>query len=149
MQNIGLAIYNWRTKNGMSQQQAASWLGVSYQTVANIETGRTNPSKKTLRKLCNVVGDLGEQAVEEAPETPENGSYVPFTERLAAMYPEKQQQFDEEAKAKAAANAPSDADRSDIARIIGYFEGVAAATDVKMCDNINHLEQILTKYALL
>lgn len=135
----GLALYNWRTKNSMSQQQAASWLGVSYQTVANIETGRTNPSKKTLRKLCNVVGDLGEQAVEEAPETPENGSYVPFTERLAKVYPELQKKFDNEAKAEETVTTKEPA-KTDLQRLIGFFEGVAAATGIDMSKQIAQLE---------
>lgn len=135
----GLALYNWRTKNSMSQQQAASWLGVSYQTVANIETGRTNPSKKTLRKLCNVVGNLGEQAVEEAPETPENGSYVPFTDRLANAYPELQKKFDNEAKAEETVTA-KETGKPDLQRIIGFFEGVAAATGIDMSKQIAQLE---------
>lgn len=135
----GLALYNWRTKNSMSQQQAASWLGVSYQTVANIETGRTNPSKKTLRKLCNVVGDLGEQVVEEAPETPENGSYVPFTDRLANAYPELRKKFDNEAKAEETVTA-KETGKPDLQRIIGFFEGVAAATGIDMSKQIAQLE---------
>lgn len=144
-QNIGLAIYNWRMKEGLTARDAGNWIGISDQTIKNLEHGRVQPSPKTLKKIQKCLGDLGE--LDDSPS--EETTYVPFTERLAAMYPEKQQQFDEEAKVQAAANAPSDADRSDIARIIGYFEGVAAATGVKMCDNINHLEQILTKYALL
>lgn len=142
MQNIGLAIYNWRMKEGLTARDAGNWIGISDQTIKNLERGRVQPSQKTLRKIQKCLGDLGELDTKPTEEA----TYVPFTERLAAMYPEKQKQFDEEAKAQA---APNDADRSDIARIIGYFEGVAAATGVKMCDNIGKLEHILTKYDLL
>lgn len=135
----GLALYNWRTKNSMSQQQAASWLGVSYQTVYNIERGRTKPSKKTLRKLCNVVGDLDEQAAEEVSETSENGSYVPFTECLAKAYPELQKKFDNEAKAEETVT-PKETKKPDLQRLIGFFEGVAAATGIDMSKQVAQLE---------
>lgn len=142
IQNIGLAIYNWRMKEGLTARDAGNWIGISDQTIKNLERGSVQPSPKTLRKIRKVLGELDDIPAEEPV-------CVPFTERLAAMYPEKQKQFDEEAAKAAKDTAPNDADRSDIARIIGYFEGVAAATGVKMCDQISSLEQIVSKIGLI
>lgn len=142
MTQEGLALYNWRMKNSLSQQQAAHWLGISCQTVANIEAGRTNPSKKTSGRIRKVIGNLNERAVEEVSETPENANYVPFTERLANAYPELQKKFDnevaiDEAKAKETSENPN------AQRLLGFLEGVAMATGVDMSKQIAQFESLL------
>lgn len=137
-----LALYNWRKQNDMTQQQAASWLGVSFQTIANIERGRTNPSKKTLARMRKVIGEPPEQVAEENAEPHEKSSYVPFTERLAAAYPDLQKKFDEETKNEQVQTDEIHA-RPEILRLIGFFEGIAAATKVDMSKQIAQLESLL------
>ena len=45
-----------RQIKSLSQQEMASVIGVSPQTISNIETGKTIPNIETLLKICNEYG---------------------------------------------------------------------------------------------
>ena len=51
--NIGEKIYNLRKKKNMSQEDLASVLNVSRQTISKWETGESNPDIDKIVPLCN------------------------------------------------------------------------------------------------
>ncbi len=51
--NIGEKIYNLRKKKNLSQEQLASELNVSRQTISKWETGESNPDIDKIVPLCN------------------------------------------------------------------------------------------------
>lgn len=51
--NIGEKIYNLRKKKNMSQEELASVLNVSRQTISKWETGESNPDIDKIVPLCN------------------------------------------------------------------------------------------------
>lgn len=138
--NIGLAMYNWRMKERLSLKEAANWLGLNPVTVQRLEQGTGNPSAKTLKKVQKVLSNLGENVPEEdngEGQTQVASAYKPFTQRLAETYPDLQKRFDaeqENSKKHDQASAP------DLLYLIGYFEGVAAASGIDMTKQIEQLK---------
>ena len=59
--NIGEKIYNLRKKKNMSQEDLASVLNVSRQTISSIETGKYNPSLE----LAFAISDFFGKRIEE------------------------------------------------------------------------------------
>jgi transcriptional regulator with XRE-family HTH domain len=54
--NIGLAIKLVRKKFSISQLDLAKQCGIGQSALSMIELGKTQPSKKTLSKICEVLG---------------------------------------------------------------------------------------------
>lgn len=52
MERLGKRIAELRQKRNLSQTELASKIGVSQSTIAQIETGRNDPSVTTLRKIA-------------------------------------------------------------------------------------------------
>jgi transcriptional regulator with XRE-family HTH domain len=53
---IGQRIKEARKKAGLIQKQLGEKMGVSYQTIAQWETGRRNPKGSTLAKIAAAIG---------------------------------------------------------------------------------------------
>ena len=51
---LGTKIYEFRRKNGMSQEMLAEKLTVARQTISNWETGETSPNPEQLKMLSNI-----------------------------------------------------------------------------------------------
>jgi transcriptional regulator with XRE-family HTH domain len=56
MERLGKRIAELRQKRNLSQTELASKIGVSQSTIAQIETGRNDPSVTTLRKIAAGLG---------------------------------------------------------------------------------------------
>ena len=56
MNKIGLYIKKLRKEKGITQQQLADKLSVSFQAVSKWETGETLPDTGLLLDLCNELG---------------------------------------------------------------------------------------------
>ncbi len=54
MSEFKISLKAARVNAGLSQEEAASQIGVSRQTITNYETGKTAPDIKTLRKLADL-----------------------------------------------------------------------------------------------
>ena len=54
MSEFKISLKAARVNAGLSQEEAASQVGVSRQTITNYETGKTAPDIKTLRKLADL-----------------------------------------------------------------------------------------------
>lgn len=54
--NIGQAIRNLRSKQGMTQTELARRVGVSVNAVSAWETGKTFPPKDTIKRICEALG---------------------------------------------------------------------------------------------
>lgn len=50
--NVGERIKELRIKHGLTQKQLAEKAKISNSYLCDIEVGRTNPSLKTLEKIC-------------------------------------------------------------------------------------------------
>lgn len=50
--NVGERIKELRIKHGLTQKQLAEIAKISNSYLCDIEVGRTNPSLKTLEKIC-------------------------------------------------------------------------------------------------
>lgn len=56
----------YRARERISQTELARRCGVTLQTINSIENGKQNPSKTTLIRIMDVVGQQKEQEVENA-----------------------------------------------------------------------------------
>lgn len=56
-----------RTALNWTQQDLASWSGVSLVTIARMETGMMSPRLSTLSKLKTALSDAGVRIVDESP----------------------------------------------------------------------------------
>ena len=90
--NIGEFLAILRKSKGMTQQEAANWLGVSNKTVSSWETGASCPDISMLPALAELYGVTcdellrGEQiSAEESPEKREEKREKSLA-RLLAMY---------------------------------------------------------------
>lgn len=54
--NIGFSIKELRKRHSLSQGDLALKLSISQTALSQIETGASNPSKKTIEKLCSEFG---------------------------------------------------------------------------------------------
>lgn len=55
-QKIGLRVKAARTQKGLTQAQLAEAIDKAFETVSNIERGKTAPSFATLADIANVLG---------------------------------------------------------------------------------------------
>ena len=55
-QSVGARIRAEREASGLSQSDLAARVGVTRQTLASYEQGRTVPGLGTLRRLCDALG---------------------------------------------------------------------------------------------
>lgn len=54
--DYGSRIRDYRILKNLEQEQLASELGVTQQTVSNYEKGKTDPGIDTLEKICSILG---------------------------------------------------------------------------------------------
>ena len=54
--NIGLRVKAARTQKGMTQAQLAEAIDKAFETISNIERGKTAPNFSTLNDIANVLG---------------------------------------------------------------------------------------------
>lgn len=54
--DYGSRIRDYRILKNLEQEQLASELGVTQQTVSNYEKGKTDPGIATLEKMCSILG---------------------------------------------------------------------------------------------
>ncbi|WP_159453126.1 helix-turn-helix transcriptional regulator [Pseudooctadecabacter jejudonensis] len=55
-QNIGLRVKAARTQKGLTQPQLAEAIDKAFETISNIERGKTAPNFSTLYDIANVLG---------------------------------------------------------------------------------------------
>lgn len=55
MTKLAEAIVNYRARERLSQKEFAARVGVSAQTIWNIETGQQSPSRCTVAKIMLVI----------------------------------------------------------------------------------------------
>ncbi len=55
-QNIGLRVKAARTQQGLTQAQLAEAIDKAFETISNIERGKTAPNFSTLYDIANVLG---------------------------------------------------------------------------------------------
>ncbi len=55
-QNIGLRVKAARTQKGLTQAQLAEAIDKAFETISNIERGKTAPNFSTLNDIANVLG---------------------------------------------------------------------------------------------
>ena len=55
-QNIGLRVKTARQQQGMTQAQLAEAIDKAFETISNIERGKTAPNFSTLADIANVLG---------------------------------------------------------------------------------------------
>ncbi|MBM1322603.1 helix-turn-helix transcriptional regulator [Sulfitobacter mediterraneus] len=55
-QNIGLRVKTARTQKGLTQAQLAEAIDKAFETISNIERGKTAPNFSTLADIANVLG---------------------------------------------------------------------------------------------
>ncbi len=53
---IGKRLHELRKKNGLSQQELSYRTGIEKPSIRRLEKGRTNPTLKTLLKICTGLG---------------------------------------------------------------------------------------------
>lgn len=53
---MGLLLRSWRDRRGLSLHELADKAGVSYVTIARIESERMSPTVSTLEKLAQALG---------------------------------------------------------------------------------------------
>jgi putative transcriptional regulator len=59
--SIAYTIRQLRERTGLTQEQFAAKLGVTFPTINRWENGHTNPSPLALRQIENLARGLGEQ----------------------------------------------------------------------------------------
>ena len=69
-QNIGLRVKAARTQKGLTQAQLAEAIDKAFETISNIERGKTAPNFSTLADIADVLGlpmreffDVGESEI--------------------------------------------------------------------------------------
>ncbi len=68
---MGVLLQTWRTTRGLSLRQLGERSGVSYVTIAKIESGRMSPTVVTLEKLATALGvSVRDLFPVERPRTP-------------------------------------------------------------------------------
>ncbi len=60
MTKLAEEIVNYRARERISQKEFAARVGVSLQTICNIETGQQEPSRVTVAKIMLVINDKEE-----------------------------------------------------------------------------------------
>lgn len=67
-QHIGINILNYRSYQGLTQQQIANFLGVTREFISLIETGKRDISISNLNKLADLFGIELSELLEEDPK---------------------------------------------------------------------------------
>lgn len=150
MTNFGLALYNWRMGSGMPQVAAARSLGVSVATLGAWERGKTEPQKKKMQAVAEIIGydpDATVEAVNTAPEESsldlvnlpganarermlERDRRLAYMERNREMVAERDAEPETvEELAVAELDKPMMLDGVKMAHLLGYLEGLAAVPD--------------------
>ncbi len=70
---IGTLIKAWRTKERLSQSEAAGKIGVKQPTVSAWEAGTLLPDAKNIRKIASVIGVSADDLLADAPADSGNG----------------------------------------------------------------------------
>lgn len=58
---VGKLIREIRTLSGLTQEQFAAFLGVTYSTTNRWENGRSKPSPLAMQKIEQMLNEMGEQ----------------------------------------------------------------------------------------
>ena len=69
--SVGDNIRYWRKFAGMTQKDLAQKTGLDRETIQKYETGKLEPSKKTLRNVAAALDELPETLFDDDPWTPE------------------------------------------------------------------------------
>lgn len=166
MTNFGLALYNWRMGSGMPQTAAARSLGVSVATLGSWERGKTEPSRKKLAAVAEIIG-YGQEATEgtvtaEPEESTldlvnlpganarermlERDRRLAYMERNREMVAERDAEPEAvEELAVAELDKPTMPDGVKMAHLLGYLEGLAAVPDYApmMAKPIKMVEELM------
>ena len=145
MNSVGLQVYNWRMRSGLSIGDAARSLDLSRQALTAIESGQRTPRAATRKRIESVIGPLempetkAETPVETEKKEEAASEYVPFTERLARSrgfegmedYMQRTRQIvSQREEEQPAPDAPEtsaaieDGRQLKAARLIGFMEGL-------------------------
>ena len=54
--SFGLAVFTYRTNQGLTQTALGKTLGIPQSQIARIEDGEHNPSLETMTRLCDALG---------------------------------------------------------------------------------------------
>lgn len=145
MTNFGLALYNWRMGSGMPQVAAARSLGVSVATLGAWERGKTEPQKKKMQAVAEIIGYDPEATVEAVNTEPEESTLdlvnlpganarermLERDRRLAYMERNREMVAERDAEPENAEelDKPVMPDGVKMAHLLGYLEGLAAVPD--------------------
>lgn len=64
---LGRLLRDARKAAGMTQDEAAEWMGVERSQISNLETGEHEPRLSTLRKLSDTYGKTVSELIGESP----------------------------------------------------------------------------------
>lgn len=150
MTNFGLALYNWRMGSGMPQVAAARSLGVSVNTLGSWERGKTEPQKKKMQAVAEIIGYDPAATVEAVNTEPEEVTLdlvnlpganarermLERDRRLAYMERNREMVAERDAEPEnveeldvAELDKPMMPDGVKMAHLLGYLEGLAAVPD--------------------
>lgn len=150
MTNFGLALYNWRMGSGMPQVAAARSLGVSVATLGSCERGKTEPSRKKLQTVAEIIGYDPAATAEVVNTEPEEVTLdlvnlpganarermLERDRRLAYMERNREMVAERDAEPEAVEELPvAELDKPvkpydwKMAHLLGYLEGLAAVPD--------------------
>lgn len=164
MTNFGLALYNWRMGSGMPQTAAARSLGVSVATLGSWERGKTEPSRKKLQAVAEIIG-YGQEATVDAVNTEPEESTLDLVNlpganarermlerdrRLAYMERNREMVAERDAEPEAVEEL-AELDKPvkpydwKMAHLLGYLEGLAAVPDYApmMAKPIKMVEELM------
>ena len=66
---IGTHLKTWRTREGLSQADAAEKIGVKQPTVSAWESGSLLPDAKNIRRIASVIGMSADVLLADADDT--------------------------------------------------------------------------------
>ena len=96
-QGIGARLREVRESRSLTRKDLSEATGLAVQAIANIETGRRQPSFRTLLSLAQGLSMsldslVGWQVAEHAPGVPEDATVAATAERIRGFPPELQQE---------------------------------------------------------
>lgn len=80
---IGILIKSWRTREGLSQSDAAEKIGVKQPTISAWESGSLLPDAKNIRKIAQAIGMSADDLLADAPPDELSGHSVDLETRVS------------------------------------------------------------------